>query len=169
MDKLKENNFLKTLNAQTFGRIRGLYDWTLSWAETKYGALALFVLAFAESSFFPIPPDILLIALCVSLHKKSLKFAAICTVGSVLGGVFGYFIGYSFYEYIGVFIIQALNYQQYFDLVGQMYANNAFFAILAAAITPIPYKVFTIAAGVWHIDLVTLITASILGRGFRFF
>jgi membrane protein YqaA with SNARE-associated domain len=68
MDKLKGNNFLKTLNAQTFGRIRGLYDWTLSWAETKYGPLALFVLAFVESSFFPIPPDILLIALCVSIH-----------------------------------------------------------------------------------------------------
>ncbi|MFA6269413.1 MAG: YqaA family protein [archaeon] len=169
MNKLGENTFLKTINYYTFGKIRKLYDWTLSWAETKYGALALFVLAFAESSFFPIPPDILLIALCVSIQKKSFKYAAICTIGSVLGGLFGYFIGYSFYEYIGVFIIQTLNYQQYFSLVGQMYVDNAFFAILAAALTPIPYKVFTIAAGVWHIDLVTLITASILGRGFRFF
>jgi len=169
MSKIKENIVLKTLNFYTFEQIRRLYDWTLSWAETKYGALALFVLAFAESSFFPVPPDILLIALGVSKNKKSFKYAAICTAGSVIGGIFGYFLGYSFYEYVGSFIIQTLNYQNYFDLVGQMYANNAFFAIFAAALTPIPYKVFTIAAGVWHIDLIILIIASILGRGLRFF
>jgi membrane protein YqaA with SNARE-associated domain len=153
----------------SFSFVRALYDWTLSWADSKYGAVALFVLAFAESSFFPIPPDILLIALCVSANTKSFRFAVICTVGSVLGGVFGYFLGFFLYETIGVLIISALNYQEYFDLVGKMYSSNAFVAVLAAALTPIPYKVFTIAAGVWRIDLVTLIIASIIGRGARFF
>ncbi len=165
----QNNSIFKTINACTFGKVRKLYDWTLSWAETKYGTLALFVLAFAEASFFPVPPDILLIALCVSLNKKSFKYALICTLGSVLGGLFGYFIGYSLYDIIGVYIIQTLNYQQYFDLVGQMYASNAFVAIFAAGLTPIPYKVFTIAAGFWRIDLVTLMLASILSRGLRFF
>jgi len=169
MEQIRKNRALGTIERHTFGKIKRLYDWTLSWAETKYGTLALFVLAFAESSFFPVPPDVLLIALCVSMHKKAFKFAAICTAGSVIGGLFGYLIGYGFYEYIGAAIISALHYENYFALVGQMYSENAFWAIVAAGLTPIPYKVFTIAAGVWHIDIPTFILASITGRGFRFF
>ncbi|MDE0881173.1 MAG: hypothetical protein OSB21_01145, partial [Myxococcota bacterium] len=90
-----------------FGWIRRLYDWVLGWAETPYGAPALFVLAFAESSFFPIPPDVLLIALAVAAPTKAFRFAAICTAGSVLGGVAGYAIGVYGWEAFGQSIVQA--------------------------------------------------------------
>jgi len=149
--------------------IRRLYWWVLHWAETPYGVPALFVIAFAESSFFPIPPDVLLIALAFSIPKKSFRYATICTVGSVLGGIFGWFIGLQFYDTIGVRIIQALHYEKEFALVQSYYAKNAFLYILLAAFTPIPYKVFTIGAGVCHIALPILVIASILGRAGRFF
>lgn len=171
MGKIKDgvNKTIKGVHLYSFGFLRRMYDWTLSWADTPYGAWALFVLAFIEASCFIIPPDVLLIALDVSKPKKSFWYAAVCTAGSVIGGMFGYLIGYAFYQSVGTLIIQTLNYETYFQMVGQMYADNAFMAILAAAITPIPYKVFTIAAGVWKIDFVTLVVASIVGRGFRFF
>ena len=149
--------------------IRRLYRWVLHWAETPYGIPALFMIAFAESSFFPIPPDVLLIALAFSIPKKSFRYATICTVGSVLGGIFGWLIGLQFYDTIGVWIITALHYEETFTLVQSYYAKNAFLYILLAAFTPIPYKVFTIGAGVCHIALPVLIIASILGRAGRFF
>lgn len=153
----------------TFGILRKLYNWTLSWANTKYGIIALFAIAFAESSFFPIPPDILLIALCLSLPTRAFWYALICSIGSILGGMFGYIIGFGLYNTIGARIIDALGYQQYFNAVGNLFAENAFLAILGAAFTPIPYKVFTIAAGFWKINLITFISASIIGRSARFF
>jgi membrane protein YqaA with SNARE-associated domain len=171
MQRIKHhiNNTIKGMHLYSFGLLRRLYDWTLSWAKTPYGAIALFILAFAESSFFPIPPDILLIALCVSIPAKSFRYALICSFGSVIGGMFGYLIGLGFYETIGSWIISALHYEHYFELVGRMYADNAFMAIFAAAFTPIPYKVFTIAAGVWKINFLTLVSASLIGRSIRFF
>ena len=157
------------LHLYTFGLLRKLYDWVLSWAHKKYSSFALFVLAFTESSFFPIPPDVLQIALSVSKPKKSFFFALISSIGSVLGGIFGYFIGFFLFDTIGNLIIGALGYQAQFDAVGNLYSSYAFLAILTAAFTPIPYKVFTIAAGFWHISLTTLIMASIIGRSGRFF
>src|SRR3989344_646645 len=109
-----------------FKLLRRLYDWVLSWTNTKYAPLALFLLAFAESSFFPIPPDILLIALAISLPKKSFKYALLCSVGSVLGGIFGYYLGYGAYDLIGGKIINSLGYEHYFELVGNYYRENAF-------------------------------------------
>lgn len=153
----------------TMGKLRKLYDWVLSWGESKYGVLALFLFAFVESSFFPIPPDVLLIALAISQPSRAFWHALVCTVGSVLGGVFGWFIGYALYESVGQFIISALGYQDAFEIVGTLFAENAFWAIFAAAFTPIPYKVFTIGAGVWGISLTTLILASLFGRSLRFF
>ncbi len=152
-----------------FKLLRRLYDWVLSFANTKYAPLALFALAFIESSFFPVPPDLLLIALAISLPKKSFKYALLCSIGSVLGGIFGYMIGYGLYDLIGVKIISYLGYENYFEIIGNLYRENAFFAILTAAFTPIPYKVFTIAAGFWKVDLITFILASIIGRSARFF
>lgn len=149
--------------------LKRLYDWVLHWADTPYGPVALFALAFAESSFFPIPPDVLLIALCVGAVKKSFRFAAICWIGSLLGGLFGYAIGYFAFESVGRAIIEALHYQAYFDEVGALYTEYAGLAIFGAAFSPIPYKVFTIAAGVWHIDVATFIAASAVGRAGRFF
>jgi len=149
--------------------MRRLYHWVLRWAETPYGVSALFAIAFIESSFFPIPPDVLLIALSFSLPKKAFRYAAICTAGSVLGGMFGWLIGLKFYDTVGIRIIAALHYEKEFALVQSYYAKNAFLYILLAAFTPIPYKVFTIGAGVCHIPLPVLILSSILGRAGRFF
>lgn len=153
----------------TFGLLRRLYEWVLSWAHKKYSSAALFILAFAESSFFPIPPDILQIALSVSKPKRAFFYALISSIGSVLGGILGYFIGFFLFDTIGSFIINALGYQAQFDAVGNLYKSYAFLAILVSAFTPIPYKVFTIAAGFWQVGLMPLIAASIIGRSARFF
>lgn len=150
--------------------LKRLYNWVLHWAETPYGVPALFALAVVESSFFPIPPDVLLIALCMGVPKKSFKFAAWCALGSVLGGIGGYYIGYAA-EPLGRWIIfDLLHYGAAWDKVAALYGQNAFLAILGAAFTPIPYKVFTIAAGVFHeqVPLLTLIGASAIGRTARF-
>jgi len=159
----------KGLHFYTFGILRRLYDWVLSWAHKKYSSAALFVIAFSESSFFPIPPDVLQIALSVSKPKKSFVFALIASVGSVLGGILGYFIGLFLFDTIGSFIINTLGYQSQFNAVGDLYKSYAFLAILASAFTPIPYKVFTIAAGFWQVGLLPLIAASVIGRSARFF
>ena len=162
-------NDIKGIHLYAFGQLRKIYDWVLSWAYRKYSSFALFVIAFAESSFFPIPPDVLQIALSVSKPKKSFFYALISSIGSVLGGILGYFIGMFLFDTVGSFIINMLGYQAQFQSVGNLYKSYAFLAILTAAFTPIPYKVFTIAAGVWKVGLLPLITASVIGRSARFF
>ncbi len=151
--------------------VRRLYAWVLSWAETRYGTPALFIIAFAESSFFPIPPDVLQIALSVSRPKRAFLYAAVATVGSVLGGLAGWYIGYALWDSLGNFFFDHIPgfTRELFDKVGTKYEDNAFLAIFGAAFTPIPYKVFTIAGGVFKIAIPTLIFASVLGRGARFF
>ncbi len=149
--------------------IRRLYDWTLHWSESPHSLTALFILAFVESSFFIIPPDVLLIALCAGSPKRSFQFALICAVGSVLGGLMGYWIGYALFESVGMGILQTLHLEQAFEVVSQKYQDHAGLAIFAAAFTPIPYKVFTIAAGVFKISIATFFLASITGRSLRFF
>ena len=149
--------------------LKRLYNWVLSWAASPWGAWALFVLAVAESSFFPIPPDILLIALGLSIPAKSFRYALICSVGSVLGGVIGYYIGYGLYETVGSYVVNLYNLQDAFDKIKLMYQDNAFMAVAIAGFTPIPYKVFTIAAGVCRINLGVFILASVLSRSARFF
>lgn len=149
--------------------LRKLYDWTLKWSRTRYAKLSLFLLAFAESSFFPIPPDVLLIAMTVAHRINWWLFASITTIGSVIGGVFGYYIGITFYETIGKSIVELYHFQDFIQIVGDKYNQNSFLAVFTAAFTPIPYKVFTIAGGVFKISLADFIIASILGRGGRFF
>jgi len=156
------------VHTYAMGKLRKLYDWVISWGHSPYGTWALFLLAFAESSFFPIPPDVLLMCLSLSRPKRAFWYAIVCTLGSVLGGLFGYLIGFGLYESVGSRLISFLGYESEFQVVGQLFENNAFLAIVAAAFTPIPYKVFTIAAGVWSIDLITFIVSSIVGRGARF-
>lgn len=149
--------------------LRRLYDWTVGWAERPGGAWALFFIAVAESSVFPVPPDVLLIALCVGLPSASFRFALICSVGSVLGGVIGWLIGRGAWHLVQGFFIPWVFSQAAFDHVQSLYQANAFVAILTAAFTPIPYKVFTVAAGVLDVSLATLVAASVLGRSARFF
>jgi membrane protein YqaA with SNARE-associated domain len=149
--------------------LKKLYFWTIHWAATKHAVPALFLIALMESSFFPIPPDVLLIAMCFARPKKGWGYAFWCSVASVLGGVLGWVIGWGFYETVGVRIIEAFHYQEHFQTVEKLYQENAFAAILLAAFTPIPYKVFTIAAGVFHIPIPILVAASVIGRSGRFF
>ena len=151
--------------------IRQLYDWVLGWAETPYGAWALFVLAFAESSFFPIPPDVLLIALCVGDRMKSLRFATICTVGSVLGALVGYGIGWGLWGSVDQFFFQYIPGFTHanFDRVGGLYEAWNFWFIFVAAFTPLPFKVFTVTGGVFGISLVPFFIAAVVGRSARFF
>lgn len=163
-------------------QIRRLYNWTLSWAESRYATPALFVLAFAEASFFPIPPDVLLTAMSLGRPKRAWMYAAICTAGSVLGALLGFYIGYALWRSLGVSESCAefagggalFDYVpgfacDKFAIVRDRYQENAFVAVLAAAATPIPYKIFTIAAGVFRVSIPVLIGASIVGRGARFF
>ena len=149
--------------------LRKLYDWVLHWAETPYGTWALFLLAFSESSFFPIPPDILLIALAVAIPRKSLKYALVCSVGSVLGGCFGYLIGWQFMASIGEKIISFYGLSAKVDYIGSLYQQYDAWAIGIAGFTPIPYKVFTISAGMFYINFPVFVFASLISRSARFF
>ena len=147
-----------------------LKDWVESFARKPYALWALFFIAFVESSFFPIPPDVLLIALAVANPRKSFIYAAICTAGSVTGAFLGYYIGYAFFETIGSRIVEFYGFSHQFQAVLDKYRENAWTAIIIAGFTPIPYKVFTIAAGFKEtIDLTTLALASLVGRASRFF
>jgi membrane protein YqaA with SNARE-associated domain len=151
------------------GLLRRAYDWTAGWAERPGSTWALFLIAVVESSVFPVPPDVLLIALSVGAPRRSLWFAAVCSAGSVLGGIIGWTIGYAAWHAVkGIFIPYIFS-QALFDKVQALYQGNAFVAILTAAFTPIPYKVFTVAAGVFEVSLATLVLASMVGRSARFF
>lgn len=152
-----------------FKLFRILYDWTVMQSRSKNAPFALFFVAFAESSFFPVPPDVLLIPMVIGERKRWFRYASICTVGSVLGGILGYFIGWGLYESVGKVIINFYNMEAVVKIVGMKYAENAFLAIFTAAFTPIPYKAITITAGVFLISLEVLIIASIIGRAGRFF
>ena len=149
--------------------LRKLYFWTLHWADTKYALPALFFISFIESSFFPIPPDVLLMAICFSAPRRWLAAAFWCTVASVLGGVFGWYIGWGLWETVGEPIVKFYHGEAIMLDVKGWYDEYGFVGILVAAITPIPYKVFTIASGVFEFNIWLLVVASILGRGFRFF
>ncbi|MBC8870327.1 MAG: DedA family protein [Planctomycetes bacterium] len=149
--------------------VRRLYDWVMHWAETPYGVPALFILAFAESSFFPIPPDVLLIALAVSIPTRSFRYALVCLIGSVTGGVLGYAIGVFGWDVIGKPIIDFYHGQEAMDKVQKWYGDYGFWGVFFAALTPIPYKVFTIASGFFKFNFGAFIAASICGRGLRFF
>ena len=151
------------------GIVRRLYNWVLSWADTPYGSPALFVLAFMESSFFPIPPDVLQIALSAGKSKRAFWYAGVSLVGSVLGALLGYLIGSMFWEATQSFFFTHVFSEERFGQVKNLYQQWDFWAIFVAAFTPIPYKIFTIAAGVCGIAIPLFLFASVIGRGLRFF
>lgn len=162
--------------------MRSLYNWVLAWGESKHALTALFFLSLAEASFFPIPPDALLIALCMGAYKKWKKFALVCSMGSVIGGVLGYYIGLSAYDLVG---------EKLLSLTASLSGNNAeellqtakywfnekemmgmkvgVWAVGLAGFTPLPYKVFTIAAGFFEMNIIAFIFASAISRSIRFF
>ncbi len=153
------------------GWVRRLYDWVLHWADTPYGPLALGVLAFAEASFFPIPPDPLLMALCLGRIKKSLRFAAISTAASVVGGILGYALGALAWQLLGDFFFHYVPgvTPEAFQGVQELYNRYDFGAVFLAGLTPIPYKVFTLSAGAFAVNFPVFLLASTLSRGLRFF
>jgi len=148
---------------------RRVYDWVLKWADSPHGAIALFLLAAFESSFFPVPPDVLLIALVMGARTKWARLAMLCTLGSVVGGLAGYWIGASLMDVVGMRIISFYDAQQQFENVKQLYELYGYWIVFAAAFTFIPYKVFTITSGVMGMDLLGFAVVSTLGRGARFF
>lgn len=148
--------------------LKKLYDWVIHWAETKYGLPVLAFISFIESSVFPIPPDPLLLALGLSKPNKAILYAIICSVASIAGGIVGYLIGWAAWEIVSDFFLTYIFSVDVFNYVGIKYHENAFLAILGAAFTPIPYKVFTITAGVFKINLAVFILASSIGRSARF-
>ena len=149
-----------------------LYDWVIHWAGHRHAGLALFLIAMAEASFFPIPPDVLLIAICMAVPAKSFRFALIATAGSVVGGLIGYGIGWGLWQGLEGWVFGNLEFLGFtpdnFTKVQELYQNNAFVALFSAAFSPIPYKVFTIAAGVFGVNIPIFVIASLLGRFGRF-
>jgi len=157
----------RSLNPFTW--VRNLYDWVVGFSERPNAVRALFVIAFAESSFFPIPPDVLLIPLAIGVPRRALRFAALCTVGSSLGALLGYLLGLEFYEVIGQRIVAFYSAGEQYERVQALYQQWDVVAIALAGFTPIPFKIFTITAGVFKINLITFTIVVLLSRGARFF
>lgn len=153
------------MSGSLFDVIRGLYEWTIGWAGTPHGTIALGAIAFAESSVFPIPPDVLLIALALGRPELAFWYATVCTAGSVIGGVAGYGIGY----WGGRPILERFFGHSKVELVHGYFQRYEALAVAIAGFTPIPYKVFTIGAGVFYVNFRTFVVASVLSRGARFF
>ncbi len=150
--------------------LRALYDWTMKWADTPQSLWALSFIAFAESSVFPIPPDVLLIAIVASNTRRWLTAAAVCTGGSVTGAMLGYAIGWGFMATLGQGIIDFYQARHYWDRVVTLYQGEwGVWFLAAAAFTPIPYKVATIAAGATQMPFVPFVLVSTVGRAGRFF
>ena len=148
----------------------------LSWGNSRWGALALFCFAFAESSFFPIPPDVLLIALCLGVTTRSFRYAAICLAGSITGAMAGYALGFFLWqntadEYTALpqsFFNHVFSMESFLK-VGALYDRYNFWIVFTAGFTPLPYKLFTITGGLFHINFVMFLLASVVSRGLRFF
>lgn len=151
------------------GPVRRLYRWVLSWADRPGGPAALAGIATAESFFFPIPPDVLLIPLSLGRPRRALWFATLCTMGSVAGGILGYVIGHSLYETLGRPILELYGYMDHYDDLGGLYAQHLILTLGTAGFTPIPYKVFTIAAGAFQVPFLAFVVISAVSRGARFF
>ncbi|CUH36304.1 SNARE associated Golgi protein [Jannaschia seosinensis] len=149
--------------------IRRLYDWTLAWAAHPHALWVLAAISFAESSFFPIPPDLLLIPMILAAPHRAWLIAGVCTLASVLGGVAGYAIGYFAMEAIGEPILIALGKADGFDAFTERYNEWGAWAVLTAGITPFPYKVITIMSGATALSLPVFLVSSVIARGLRFF
>ena len=149
--------------------IRSLYDWTIRQAHNPRALWFLAFVAFIESSIFPIPPDILMIPMIIAAPRKAFVIAGVATVSSVLGGMFGYWIGAVFFDQIGLPVLEFYGKTENFDTFRQTYNDWGAWAVLIAGVTPFPYKVVTILSGSTGLDLMVFTFASILARGLRFF
>lgn len=149
--------------------IRKIYDWTLRLSAHRHATWALAGVSFVESSVFPIPPDVVLIPMCIAKREKAFFYAAICTISSVIGGIAGYAIGYFAYEAFGKLILQFYGMGGDFDALKEKYAEYGGWIILAKGMTPLPFKILTILSGVMKLDMGIFILSSIGARAMRFF
>lgn len=149
--------------------LRRLYQWVIDLAERPSATWALAGVSFAESSFFPVPPDVMLVPMCVARPDRAWWYAFICTIASVVGGLFGYAIGALLYESVGLFLIQLYGYGEKVEAFSEAYAHYGHWIILIKGLTPIPFKVVTITSGFAHYSLFWFIVLSIITRGARFF
>ena len=149
--------------------IKALYNWTIKLSATRYALWALAIVAFAESSFFPIPPDLLLIPLIIAKPKNAYLIAFIAMMASVLGGGLGYYIGLKLYETVGIIIINFYHAQQLFLEFQAQFNKYGAAAVLFAGVTPFPYKIITISSGIAGMPIYQFFIFSIIARGARFF
>ena len=151
------------------GFVRQIYDSIIGLSANKNALAWLFAISFIESSFFPIPPDIMLIPMILATPNKAWKIAGICTLASVLGGYFGYMIGVYFFQLIAEPLLNFYGYLDKFDQFKNLYHEYGAWIVFGAGITPFPYKIITIASGTVHLNLAVFTIASVLARGLRFF
>ena len=149
--------------------LQRLYDWTMSAAAHRHAPVTLFGVSFVESSFFPIPPDVMLVPMVLAQREKAWWFATIATLGSVVGGVFGYAIGYFLFELIGEPILNFYGLTESFHQFASRYNDYGAWIVFIAGVTPFPYKVITIASGATQLNFLVFMVASLLARGLRFF
>jgi len=149
--------------------LRRLYSWTIKKAEHKNASWFLSLVSFTESSFFPIPPDILLIPMILAKRLNAWFYALICTLSSVAGGVLGYIIGYYFYSSIGLVIVELYGLSDSFNIFENYYNEYGLWIVLGAGFTPFPFKFITIASGVFGLNIFLFIIVSIVARGLRFY
>lgn len=149
--------------------LRRLYDWTLSLAASRHALWALAVISFIESSVFPIPPDALLIPMVIATPRRAWLIAGVCTIASVLGGAFGYFIGWGLFEQVGRPVLAFYGKDVYFDQFADTYNQWGAWAVLIAGVTPFPYKVVTILSGATGLNFAIFMLASLVARGIRFY
>jgi membrane protein YqaA with SNARE-associated domain len=148
---------------------KALYDWTLSLAASRRAPQALAAVSFAESSVFPIPPDIMLVPMVMARPEQAWRLAAICTIASVLGGLLGYAIGALLYDSLGLWLVKLYGYGDKMDSFRQLYQEHGHWIILIKGLTPIPYKLVTIASGLAGYDLVWFVLLSLITRAGRFY
>jgi membrane protein YqaA with SNARE-associated domain len=149
--------------------LRRLYDWTIRLSASPHAPWALAGVSFLESSIFPVPPDALLIPMCLADRRRCWIYALSCTIASVIGGIFGYAIGYFLMDTLGAWIIDVYGYGAQVDVFQEKYQQWGLWIILIKGLTPIPYKLITIASGAAHFDPLVFVLASIVTRGARFF
>ena len=149
--------------------LRRLYDWTMGLAGHRHALPALALVAFIESSLFPVPPDILIIPMVLAARSRAWRIATVATVASVVGGLLGYAIGAGLYETVGRPVLDFYGYAEKFESFSEAYNEWGAWIVAGAGFTPFPYKVITIASGVTGLDLAVFMLASLISRGARFF
>ncbi|HEY7688595.1 MAG TPA: YqaA family protein [Dongiaceae bacterium] len=162
-------DWLVALPRRLSATLRRLYDWIIALSQSPRAMPALAAVAFTESSFFPIPPDAMIIPMVLAQPKKAWRIATVATVASVIGGLFGYAIGFYLYETVGQWLIDLYGMQEGVDSFREQFNQYGFWIILVKGATPIPYKIVTIACGIAHYSLALFLIASIITRGGRFF